>query len=539
MIPTTDVLVSNATALAVTLALTFVVSFVSRRVIGRVLVPILRRFDVREGQSQQRGAWASRLILFLTLLVSLGLVSGAALLTWYEVDASALLQDWVNEALLRDPVAVAWLVAKVLLALVGALVLYRILRLAIPAAIASLAELELLAPRRAQLDRLLERAQATLRWGLGLGAILVVVYLMTEASIIRGPLAAVTYVVVGISLARSIVVGAHLVVDVLFELSESLEDRRTPLRFVGRLSRLTTVTKRVVEYFVYVGTATVVINEVTPETALAELGPAVIRVIAIMYVARVIIEICGVAVNEWLAASPDASEAEQQQRQTLGPITISLIRYAIYIMAISMALGELGLDASPILAAAGLMGIAVGLGAQTIVGDLVSGFFILFEGMFLVGHRVRVGDVLGEVEDIGVRVTKVRDEYGILHAIPNGEIRAVASHSQRYVNAVVELGVPYEEDLPRVLRVLDDHLREIRARYPDIIGDSDLSVEELRETCVWLEILTPVKPGRDEEMGEAMRLEVVNALAAAKILPPRARHVVELEGQREPALPGS
>ncbi|NVB42617.1 mechanosensitive ion channel [Pseudenhygromyxa sp. WMMC2535] len=524
-----DVFINNAIALGVTLALTFVLGFVGTRACSRVLVPLLRRFDEREGVAEQRGAWASRVVVLISLLVGLSLVIAAGLLSWYELDASQILVHWIQDGLLSDPVAAAWVAGKLALALATVLVLNRVLRRAIPAAVDSLAGLELLSGRREALDTFLERTQLLVRLGLGLGAVVAVVHIVSESTFVRDPVVAVAYVVIGGALARAVVVAAHLIVEVLFELSGSLEERQTPLRFVSRLSQLTNVTKRVVEYFVYVGCATVVIGEVTPGTALAELGSSVIRVIGILYVARVIIEICSVAVNEWLAASPDASEAEQQQRQTLAPITTSLIRYAIYIMAISMALGELGLDASPILAAAGLMGIAVGLGAQTIVGDLVSGFFILFEGMFLVGHRVRVGEVLGVVEDIGVRVTKIRDEYGVLHAIPNGEIREVASHSQRYVNAVVEVGVPYEEDLPRVLGVLAAHLEATRERYPDIIGDSELRIEALRETCVWLEIQTPVRPGQDEDMSEALRLEVVTALGAAGVSPPRARHVVALE----------
>src|SRR5690606_38628664 len=348
-------------------------------------------------------------------------------------------------------------------------------------------------------------------------------------------LAAVAYVVVGISIARAIVEAAHLVVDVLFELSEALEAHRTPLRFFGRLQRLASVTKRVLDYFVYVGTATLVIDQVTPGTPFSELGPVVIRVIAILYVARVVIEICEVAVRESLASAAHATEAEKQQRQTLAPIATSLIRYAIYIVAIAMALGEVGLDTSPLLAAAGLLGIAIGLGAQAIVSDLVSGFFILFEGMFLVGHRVRIGDALGEVEDIGVRVTKSRDEHGVLHCVPNGEIRVVANHSQRFVNAIVEFGVPFEEPLPRVFDALRTHLAKVRDRFPEILDDSELLVAELRESCVWMRVVTPVKPGQDDRMSEALRIEIIAALIAAQISPPHTTHVMRAPVERQSA----
>lgn len=532
MVPTADLLIHNGVVLAGLLVLLFVVAFASTRLTARVLVPLLHRLDDREGHPEAWGARISRLVVLGAMLLGLCLLGGAVLLSWYELDASRVLLRWVRGELLRDPVAISWVVGRLLGVILGAVLLHLALRRIIPFAVRSLTNLPGLARRQDELDLLLRRVQSTLRWMLGLGALLVCTRMVTEAAVVREPVAAVAYVVVGISIARAIVEAAHLVVDVLFELSEALEAHRTPLRFFGRLQRLASVTKRVLDYFVYVGTATLVIDQVTPGTPFSELGPVVIRVIAILYVARVVIEICEVAVRESLASAAHATEAEKQQRETLAPIATSLIRYAIYIVAIAMALGELGLDASPILAAAGLLGIAVGLGAQAIVSDLVSGFFILFEGLFLVGHRVRIGEVLGEVEDIGVRVTKIRDELGVLHCIPNGEIRGVASHSQRYVNAVVELGVPYEEDLPRVFGALQAHLEAIRARYPAILDDSELEIAELREGCVWLRVVTPVEPGQDKIMTDALYLEIAATLAAAKVAPPHAISVVRLEGER-------
>ncbi|MCX4242236.1 mechanosensitive ion channel family protein [Paraliomyxa miuraensis] len=531
---TADLLIHNVLALGALLVLTVLGALAGTRLTTRVLVPLLRRVDEREGVPELWGARISRLLVVGALLVGLCLLGGAVLASWYEVDTSVVVLRWVRDELLRDPAAIAWLLGRLLGVIFGAFVLHVMLRWAIPLAARSLATIPGLARRQDELELVLARVQIALRWTLTLGALLVCLRLVTDSAVVREPVAAVTYVVVGVSFSRSIVEAAHLVVDVLFELSEVLEGHRTPLRFLGRLQRLANVTKRVLDYFVYVGTATIVIDQVTPDTPFSDFGPAIIRVIAILYVARVVIELCEAAVRESLAASPHASEAERQQRQTLAPIATSLIRYAIYIVAIAMALGELGLDASPILAAAGLLGIAVGLGAQAIVSDLVSGFFILFEGLFLVGHRVRIGEVLGEVEDIGVRVTKIRDELGVLHCIPNGEIRGVASHSQRYVNAVVEFGVPFEEELPRVFGALQAHLQAIRARYPAILDESELEVAELREGCVWLRVVTPVEPGQDKVMTDALYLEITTTLAAARIAPPHTRAMVRLEpdGQR-------
>src|SRR5690606_8638321 len=108
----------------------------------------------------------------------------------------------------------------------------------------------------------------------------------------------------------------------------------------------------------------------------------------LVYVARVLVAVVELLLRELLLS--ERSEAESQQRMTLLPVARSVLRYAVYFCVAVMGLQELGVDSSPILAGAGLLGLAVGLGAQTLVGDLVSGFFILFEGMFLVGDRIRI-----------------------------------------------------------------------------------------------------------------------------------------------------
>jgi small-conductance mechanosensitive channel len=192
-----------------------------------------------------------------------------------------------------------------------------------------------------------------------------------------------------------------------------------------------------------------------------------------------------------------------------------------------MALEELGVETAPILAGAGILGLAVGLGAQTLVGDVVSGFFILFEGMFLVDDRVRVGDVVGNVEEIGVRVLKVRDEFGVLHCIPNGEVRSVANHARGYVNAVVDFSLPYDEDIPGVLDNLRAALPELREEHTDILADPEFAVQELLERAVLIRALVRVKPGRDDAVAEVIRTAVLTVLTSVGVTP-NACNVVKL-----------
>src|SRR5207248_10424691 len=110
-----------------------------------------------------------------------------------------------------------------------------------------------------------------------------------------------------------------------------------------------------------------------------------------------------------------------QKGRTLVPLIHSICQYLIYFGSVLLMLGVLGVDTRPILAGAGILGLAVGLGAQTLVTDLVSGFFILFENQFLVGDYVKIGEAAGIVEEVGMRTTHVRDGQGKLHIIPNGQ----------------------------------------------------------------------------------------------------------------------
>src|SRR6185369_3247090 len=167
------------------------------------------------------------------------------------------------------------------------------------------------------------------------------------------------------------------------------------------------------------------------------------------------VEVCILFINElFITKAPEEAAGNLQRRKTLVPVAEGLLRYGIYFTAIIMALREASIDPTPLLAGAGVLGVAVGLGAQAFVGDIVAGFFILFENLLLVGDLVEVSSVKGKVEEIGVRITKIRDDAGVLHAIPNGEVRKVANHSKAYVNAVIDVHIPYEEDVGRVRSLL-------------------------------------------------------------------------------------
>ncbi len=530
MFASADILIHNVLGLGSALVVVLLAAFAVSRLAFAALGPLLRRLDPSGALYTRSRGQFSRFIILATTLLSLLLLGGAFLLTWYEQDVGVYAQRWAL-ALLDDPAAVGWAIAELFAVLLAALASYLVLSGLLRVLAEGLGRLLDRARYGAQLDLLASRLRIALRWTLVLGVVLYAVGLTPAAESLRYPLTVLTYFVVGFAVARALVASSHLLLDVLLHVTQAGAEKSALSLYFSRLGRLIPVTKKVVDYFFYVGTATVVFEQLTPDTPIAQLGLMVLRVIGILYISRVIVEVGALAIRE--ALSPGESEtdaATQHQRATLIPVATSLTRYVTYIIGIAMALNELGLDTTPLLAGAGLIGIAVGLGAQAIVSDLVSGFFILFEGLFLVGHRISLGEVNGFVEEIGVRVTKVRDNAGMLHCIPNGEIRAVATCSHVYVNSIVEFCLPYELDLPRALSMIKDHFAAARQNYSDILGETELVIEALPSQHIVVRAVTRVKPGKDDEMNEALRIEVVAALAAAKIAPPHERRLVALAG---------
>ena len=160
-------------------------------------------------------------------------------------------------------------------------------------------------------------------------------------------------------------------------------------------------------------------------------------------------------------AMKEFDKERQQQLITLVQIARWVANVLIVVVALLTLLGTWGVDIAPLLAGAGVAGLAVGLGAQTLFQDLIGGFIILIENQYAVGDVIRVGDASGTVERLTLRATRVRDVNGNLHIIPNGEARIVSNLTKDWSRALVDVGVAYEENLDRVLRVLENAAAEM------------------------------------------------------------------------------
>jgi moderate conductance mechanosensitive channel len=181
--------------------------------------------------------------------------------------------------------------------------------------------------------------------------------------------------------------------------------------------------------------------------------------------------------------------------KTVAPLLKSVLKYCTIFIAGVLALRALGVDPTPIIAGAGVVGLAVGFGAQTLVKDVIAGFFLLFEGLIAVGDVITFGNSTGVVEEVGLRITKYRTFTGELWVIPNGEIRAFGNFNRQWMRAVVPVGITYEQDVGKAMRVLEEvgkawavERRDIVLEPPQVQG-----ILSFDESAVTLRLVVKVR----------------------------------------------
>jgi small conductance mechanosensitive channel len=219
---------------------------------------------------------------------------------------------------------------------------------------------------------------------------------------------------------------------------------------------------------------------------------------------------------------------DERRILTLRGLAWSLLRYSLYIIGGMMVLSELGVNTASLLAGVGIAGLAIGFGAQNLVRDVISRFFILFEDQFAVGDFVTIAGVTGTVEEMGLRVTKVREWDGTLHIIPNGEISKVANHSRGSMGVRVEVDIAYEENVDRAIEVLERICKEAAADHREIIIEEPtvLGVSSLGESGVTIQIFGKVQPMQQWQFARELRRRIKEAFDREGIEIPYPRRVV-------------
>jgi small-conductance mechanosensitive channel len=183
-----------------------------------------------------------------------------------------------------------------------------------------------------------------------------------------------------------------------------------------------------------------------------------------------------------------ANERRRQRAETMGSVLRSVASFTVMGIAFVMVLDQMGVQVAPILASAGVVGVALGFGAQNLVKDFLAGIFMIMEDQYGVGDVIDAGPASGTVEEVGLRITRIRDVNGVVWYVRNGEILRVGNKSQGWARAVVDLPVAYTEDLPRVQELIqqttdalakDPQYDEAILEQPQVAGVESISGESM------------------------------------------------------------
>ncbi len=224
-----------------------------------------------------------------------------------------------------------------------------------------------------------------------------------------------------------------------------------------------------------------------------------------------------------------------QRIATIAAVLKSLSTAAIVAVALLLCLSELSIDLAPLIAGAGIAGLAVGFGAQSLVRDFLSGIFILIEDQFGVGDVVDVGDTSGTIEKVSLRTTTLRDVNGVVWTIPNGEIHRTANHSQLWSRAILDIGVSYDTDIDHASKIMkqvaDDLWREERADATILEEPAVWGVQELGDDSVVIRLVVKTDPSEQWTVGRILRARIKYAFDAEGIEIPFPQRTVWIRNE--------
>jgi small conductance mechanosensitive channel len=230
-----------------------------------------------------------------------------------------------------------------------------------------------------------------------------------------------------------------------------------------------------------------------------------------------------------------AAEAKKRAH-TLGNTLRHTLLIVISFIGLLMILGELGIQLGPLLATAGIGALAIGFGAQSLVKDVISGFFIILENQYRIGDAIEAAGVSGLVESVSLRRTVLRDLEGKVHTIPNGEIKIVSNLSKEWARSVLDVGISYREDLNKVTELLKQIGRELSAEEPwkgAILEPLQiLGVEQFGESQLLIRVIVKTIPLKQWEVGRELRRRIKNRFDEKGIQIPFP-HRVLIWGEKE------
>lgn len=268
---------------------------------------------------------------------------------------------------------------------------------------------------------------------------------------------------------------------------------------------------------------------------LAELRVAGVKVAVLWVLAYLAWRVVGVIAVRIIKAADDGDDTrfsyDEKRAQTIAQLLRGVGKIVILTFAAVMTLSQF-MDITPLLGGAGILALAISFGSQSLVKDVIAGFFILIENQFVIGDVIEVAGKTGAVEKMTLRLVMLRDAEGIVHIVPNGQIATVSNKTRGFSRAVIDIGVAYDADVDKVLEILRDEAKEFgddttwKARLdgtPVVAG-----VQALGDNAVTIRVVAQTQPGNQWDVAREFRRRAKNRLDKEGVeipFPQRTVHV--------------
>jgi moderate conductance mechanosensitive channel len=475
-----------------------------------VLIMLLRAAPIPADRPEWRGLARSRtrqILISLLLAMVTGVLGVNGYLLARGVDVPRYTADLIRSIGADSWIALGRALAKLALAIVGLLVAIRISRRLRRATERRLSRREVPHERQESLSTLFAGLERTI---VNIGWMLVIVFasiLFAVPNSVTGVLMVAVRIYAVLAIGLIVIRSTAVIVETLDSFGYRYAERRDWQRYYDPLRTLLPTFRACLEYALWVGVGSLVLAQLAPMQGFAAWGPRVIQGIAIFFAGRVLIELGRLEVGHRMLPAEGLDEMDRRRRATMVPLVRSAFGYLVYFGTAVLILSVLGFNPMPFLAGAGILGLVIGFGAQSLINDVVSGFFILFEHVYLVGDVIEVGSARGVVEAIEFRTTRIRDAEGRVHVIRNGDVKPVINYSKDYGVAIVAVEVPYEADLQRVFASLREAGERLRAQSRDVLAETKIDgITAFGSSAMTIRTSTRVRPGHHEAIAAALRL---------------------------------
>ncbi|MEV5030040.1 mechanosensitive ion channel family protein [Paenibacillus sp. LPE1-1-1.1] len=254
-------------------------------------------------------------------------------------------------------------------------------------------------------------------------------------------------------------------------------------------------------------------------------GSSALRVVMFLFIGRLVVWIIHKTIDRVILERESKRPVNHTRRMTtVGKLMKNVASYVVYFISTMLILSEFGINLGPLLAGAGVLGLAIGFGAQSLVKDIITGFFIVLEDQFAVGDVIQTGQFKGTVEVIGLRTTRIQSWTGEVHIVPNGMINEVTNFSINNSIAVVDISIAFEEEVDRALEVVRHTMITMQdenlINAPEVLG-----IQTIAPTGVTLRVIAECRPNTHPVVARKLNMVIKKALDASGIEIPYPRMV--------------